>query len=127
MGRKRTRTERQRDRIGEEIDLEKCPECTAYPDCFALVEGRCTALKSADEGCVFYCPEEKAVREARMAYRALRKAGRTDLIRKYIKLLTALGFLDEEIQVFEKKTRELEAFRDADFEILMKQVPGFSE
>ena len=56
MGRKLTKEIKPTDRIGEEVDLAKCPVCTDQPDCFSYMEGRCTALKSADEGCVFYCP-----------------------------------------------------------------------
>ncbi len=126
MGRKRIREIRPKDIIGEEVNLESCPECVAHADCIAWMEGKCTALNTVDEGCVFYCPKEKAVKEAREAYRRLKKAGRFDLIQKYLKSLTALGVLDEELEEFERKAQELEAFRDADFDALMREVPGFS-
>ncbi len=127
MGRKRIRELKPLDRIGEEVDLEKCPECTAHPDCFSWMDGKCTALKSVDEGCVFYCPAEKGTEEAKAAYRKLRAAGRFDLIDKYIKSLTALGVFDDEIEECDRKAEELDAYREADFEALMKQVPGFSD
>ena len=98
MGRKKKEKVGSFDRIGEEVNLEKCPECVEHPDCFAWMEGRCTALKeSGGQGCVFYCPAEKAIAEARVCFRKLMEQHRTDLIQKYFKSLSALGLLDEEI------------------------------
>ena len=98
MGRKKKEKVGSFDRIGEEVNLEKCPECVEHPDCFAWMEGRCTALKeTGGRGCVFYCPAEKAIAEARMCIRKLMEQHRTDLIQKYFKSLSALGQLDEEI------------------------------
>lgn len=98
MGRKKKEKVGSFDRIGEEVNLEKCPECVEHPDCFAWMEGRCTALKeSGGRGCVFYCPAEKAIAEARVCFRKLMEQHRTDLIQKYFKSLSALGLLDEEI------------------------------
>lgn len=55
MGRKKKEKVGTFDRIGEEVNLEKCPECLEHPDCFAWMEGRCTALnESGGQGCVFY-------------------------------------------------------------------------
>ena len=100
MGRKKKEKVGSFDRIGEEVNLEKCPECVEHPDCFAWMEGRCTALKeSGGRGCVFYCPAEKAIAEARVCFRKLMEQHRTDLIQKYFKSLSALGLLDEEIAV----------------------------
>ena len=99
MGRKKKEKTGTFDRIGEEVNLEKCPECIAHPDCFAWMEGRCTALKeSGGEGCVFYCLADTAIEEARQGFRKLVEMHRTDLIEKYYKALSALGFLDEEIE-----------------------------
>ena len=43
------------DRIGEPVNLEKCPECAEHSDCFACIGGKCTALsESGGQGCVFY-------------------------------------------------------------------------
>ena len=54
MGRKKKEKVGSFDRIGEEVNLEKCPECVEHPDCFAWMEGRCTALKeSGGRGCAF--------------------------------------------------------------------------
>ena len=98
MGRKKKERVGSFDRIGEEVNLEKCPECVEHPDCFAWMEGRCTALKeSGGQGCVFYCPAETAIAEARVCFRKLMAQHRTDLIQKYFKALSALGLMDEEI------------------------------
>ena len=32
------------DWAGESVDKDSCPLCTKHPDCFACVEGYCTAL-----------------------------------------------------------------------------------
>ena len=127
MGRKRIKPIGTMDRIGEEVNLEKCPECREHPDCFCHLKGKCTALNACSgQGCVFYKPAEKALDECRTAYRKLKEMKRHDLIQRYIKAYTAMGFVDEEIAVAEKKIKELEAFRHTDFRKLMTQVPGFS-
>ena len=54
MGRKKKEKVGSFDRIGEEVNLEKCPECVEHSDCFAWMEGRCTALKEAEVGAVFF-------------------------------------------------------------------------
>ena len=124
MGRKRTREIKPVDRIGEEIDFDKYPVCDEHTDCFSRVEGRCTALKECGGiNCVFYSPEEKALREAKEAYRRLKENKRYDLIRKYIKTLTALGVFDDEIDECGKTGQELDAFRDTDFAALMQEPP----
>ena len=64
--------------------------------------------------------------EGRTAYRKLKAAKRHDLIQRYIKAYTAMGFLDEEIVAADEKIKEFEAFRHTDFRKLMTQVPGFS-
>lgn len=128
MGRKRTKPIGTLDRIGEAVDLEKCPECADHPDCFSWMEGRCTALNvSGGQGCSFYKPAEKGgVEDCGAVYQRLKTAGRYDLIRKYIKGYTAMGFLDDEIELEEQKTKKLEDYRESDFKELMTQVPGFS-
>ncbi len=96
MGRKRIREIKQLDKIGEPVDLEKCPECNGFPDCFSYMEGKCTALnESGDKDCVFYCPEQKAITESKMAYQKLKDSERVDLIGKYFKTLTALGVITD--------------------------------
>ena len=121
MGRKRIKAEKPKDRIGESVNLKKCPKCSAYPDCFSNIHGKCTALNSADEGCVFYCPEQKAITEAKMAYHKLKEKRRFDLIRKYIKTFTALGVFDDEIGEREMRSEDQDAFRNDDSESLMRQ------
>ena len=98
MGRKKKEKIGTFDRIGEEVNLEKCPECAAHPDCFAWKEGRCTALnESGGEDCVFYCSADIAAEKARQGFKRLMELKRTDLIQKYFKALSALGLLDQEI------------------------------
>ena len=127
MGRKRKEKDGIYDRLGEEVNLEKCPECPEHTDCFSCLEGRCTALNaSGGQGCSFYKPAEKGIEDCRAAYERLKKAGRYDLIRKYIKAYMAMGFLDDEIEEEEQKTKKLEDYRESDFRELMTQVPGFS-
>ena len=127
MGRRKKERNGIYDRLGEEVNLEKCPECREHSDCFSCLEGRCTALSvCGGQGCSFYKPKEKAIDDFRDSYRRLKESGRYDLIQKYIKFYTVMGFLDEEIEVEERETRRLDAYRDSDFSALMKQVPGFS-
>ena len=98
MGRRKKEKVGTFDRIGEAVDLEKCPDCVEHPDCFCWMEGKCTALKeSGGEGCVFYCPAELAVAEAKQSFKRLMELHRTDLIEKYFKPLSALGVMDDEI------------------------------
>ncbi len=124
MGRKRKKPIGTLDRIGEEVDLTKCPECADHPDCFSWMEGRCTALNVSDgRGCVFYCPAQKAVDKSKIAYEQLKETGRDDLIGKYIKPLIAMGVLDDEIDEFDRTAEKLERFREEDFEALMKETP----
>ena len=83
------------DRIGEPVNMDKCPECAEHPDCFACIEGKCTALSECGgQGCVFYKPEQQAIQEALRAYQMLKGKKRYDLIQKYIKAFTALGAKD---------------------------------
>ena len=127
MGRRKKERNGVYDRIGEEVNLEKCPECREHGDCFSCLEGRCTALSVCGGlGCSFYKPGEKAVEDCRDSYRRLKETRRYDLIQRYIKLYMTMGFLDEEIEAEECETRKLDEYRDSDFDALMKQVPGFS-
>ena len=35
--------------------MDKCPECAEHPNCFACIDGKCTALSECvGQGCVFY-------------------------------------------------------------------------
>ena len=127
MGRKRIKPVGTTDRIGEEVNLDKCPECSEHPDCFCHLNGKCTALNACGgQGCVFYMPAEKAFKEGRAAYRKLKEMKRHNLIQRYIKAYTAMGFLDEELEAADEKIKEFEAFRHTDLRKLMTQVPGFS-
>ena len=126
MGRKRIREIKPRDRIGEEVDLENCPVCTAHTDCFCWMSGRCTALKSVDKDCAFYCPAEQAIQKAKQSYARLKEVGRFDLVMKYIKTYSAMGVLDDEIEDYDKKADELAAYENVDFDALMREKPGFS-
>ena len=90
-----------RDRVGELTDLSECPVCAEHPDCFANIEGCCTALKKVDDGspCPFYKNAEANMADARRSYQRLKENGRSDLISRYIKPLSAMGLLDDEIAV----------------------------
>ena len=49
--------------------MDKCPECAEHPDCFACINGKCTALsENGGQGCVFYKPEQQALQEVQRAY-----------------------------------------------------------
>ena len=126
MGRKRKEKVGIFDRIGEEVNLEKCPECIEHPDCFSCLNGRCTALNvSGGQGCSFFKPAAEGVDDCRDVYQRLKKAGRFDLIGKYLKAYTAMGFLDDEIDLEEVTMKKLEDYRESDFKSIMMQVPGF--
>ena len=126
MGRKRKEKDGIFDRIGEEVNLEKCPECSEHPDCFCHLNGKCTALNaSGGQGCVFYKPLEQALEESRMVYRKLKRIKRYDLIQRYIKVYMAMGILDDEIEAETEKIKEIEAFRHMDLQMLITQIPGF--
>ena len=126
MGRKRIKQIGDLDRIGEEVNLEKCPECGEHPDCFCNIKGKCTALNaSGGQGCVFYKTLEQALEESRMVYRKLKRIKRYDLIQRYIKVYMAMGILDDEIEAETEKIKEIEAFRHMDLQMLITQIPGF--
>ena len=126
MGRKRKEKDGIFDRIGEEVNLEKCPECSEHPDCFCHLNGKCTALNaSGGQGGVFYKPLEQALEESRMVYRKLKRIKRYDLIQRYIKVYMAMGILDDEIEAETEKIKEIEAFRHMDLQMLITQIPGF--
>ena len=82
-----------RDWIGESTEKEVCPECKEHPDCFAWVDGRCTALTRTDGRCMgrgrmdrscgFYRAREGVREEGRQNYKRLKAVGRWDLIWKY--------------------------------------------
>lgn len=105
------------DRVGERVDPEILPVCKAHSDCFAWMEGRCTALNAkADTGnCGFYKTAEEAMAGCRRCYQRLRDQDRADLIAKYIKPLTALGLLDEEIQEAERYGQQFDRFEETNF------------
>ena len=118
------------DRVGEKTDLSLCPACPVYgaqPDCFACIDGRCTALKETDETgiCSFYRSTEDNMAVVRKCYRRLRDMGRSDLIDKYVKPLTALGLLDDEIKAAEQYGEEFDTFRESNYrEQLDKAIDG---
>ena len=107
-----------RDRVGELTDLSECPVCTEHPDCFANIEGRCTALKKVEDGvpCPFYKNAEANMAEARRSYQRLKENGRSDLISRYIKPLSAMGLLDDEIEAAAQYGEEFDAFRESNYQ-----------
>lgn len=128
MGRKRKEKLGDFDRLGEAVNLEKCPECSEHTDCFSWMGGKCTALNvSGGQGCSFYKPAEECIRNCRAAYLKLKAAGRYDLIRKYIKAYEAMGFIDEDVEAAEQKASDFEAFRDSDYQEQMSLMSQASE
>lgn len=113
-----------RDRVGEKTDLSLCPVCQMHADCFAAMDGKCTALKTVNtaEPCVFYKSTEENLSQARRCYQRLKDTGRSDLINKYIKALSAMGLLDDEIREAERYGDELEAFQESNYQALMDEA-----
>ena len=110
------------DRIGELVNLEKCPDCTAHLDCFACMNGKCTALNLSDgDQCSFYKPLAQIEKEDRETYRKLKESKRYDLIEKYADTFSALGIFDAEIGDSDKAADELAKFEEDDFEVLISQ------
>ena len=118
-----------RDRIGELVDLNKCPVCTAHTDCFGNINGKCTALNDSGvcngQGCVFYKNRDQALSENKAAFKKLVQTRRYDLISKYGKQLVAIGAMDDEAMddSFEGGC-DLDAFAEADYQ---KQLEELSE
>ena len=118
MGRKRKNFNEDTtyDRIGEPVNLEKCPECAEHPDCSPCINGKCTALsESGGQDCVFYKPEKQALQEVQRAYQVLKENKRFDLIAKYLKSLTALGATVQELDEGGSIMDELDEFAATDF------------
>lgn len=107
-----------RDKVGELTNLSLCSECPAHPDCFANMEGRCTALRQVDdaEACPFYKTADKNLSEAKRCYQRLKEEGRSDLIARYVKTLSAMGVLDDEIEAAERYGEEFDSFRESDYQ-----------
>ena len=104
------------DRIGEPVNMDKSPECAEHPDCFACIDGKCTALnESGGQGCVFYKPEQQALQEVQRAYQVLKENKRFDLIYKYMKALDALGATEQEFDAGESIMDELDEYAAEDF------------
>lgn len=123
MGRKRKGVGGSFDRIGEPLNLEKCPACSVQTDCFACIDGKCTALnENGGQGCIFYKPYEEAVRQNTDAYRKLKSSKRFDLISKYSKAYVALGIEDDEFTEGAAISEELEAFEAADYTAQVKDA-----
>ncbi len=121
-----------RDRIGELVDLNKCPVCTAHTDCFGNINGKCTALNDSGvckgQGCAFYKNREQADAENKAAFRQLLKTHRYDLINKYGKQLSALGAMDDEVMNESiEGSADFEAFADADYQKQLEELSGALE
>ena len=128
------------DWAGEKVERDDCMPCTKHPDCFACVEGCCTALRMPDgrqskkkpvSACVFYLPVDKAKESAKRGYQRLKKLGRKDLIDKYAKSLIATGAMDEEIQEATLQAESFERFREANYseqlEKAMEEAAGIEK
>ena len=113
------------DRIGEPVNMDKCPDCAEHPDCFACIDGKCTALnESGGQGCVFYKPEQQALQEVQRAYQVLKENKRFDLIYKYMKALDALGATAQEFDAGESIMDELDEYAAEDFEAQLEAMAG---
>ena len=115
------------DRVGERVDPETLPICNTHPDCFAWMEGRCTALnaKANTDNCGFYMTNEEAMAACKRCYKRLRDQDRTDLIAKYIKSLTALGLLDEEIVAAEKYGEQFDSFEETNYQEQLEKAMSY--
>lgn len=120
----RVKREKLTDWAGEKVDRESCPECKKHPDCFAYVDGYCTALripdgrakkKPADAECRFYKPAQIARESGMRAYRRLKENNRMDLIIKYADTLIHTGAMDDEIQEANEQAESLNLFRETNF------------
>lgn len=116
------------DHIGEPVNMDKCPECAEHPDCFACIDGKCTALsESGGQGCVFYKPEQQALQEVQRAYQVLKENKRFDLIYKYMKALDALGATAQEFDAGESIMADLDEYAAEDFEAQLEAMAGGGE
>ena len=130
MGRKKTRFFENitYDRIGEPVNMDKCPECAEHPDCFACIDGMCSALsESGGQGCVFYKPEQQALQEVQRGYQVLKENRRFDLIAKYRKALTALGATAQEFDAVESIMAELDEYAAEDYAAQLEAMDGGGE
>lgn len=108
--------------------MDKCPECAEHPNCFACIDGKCTALsESGGQGCVFYKPEQQALQEVQRAYHVLKEKKRFDLIAKYGKALTALGATEQEFYADENIMAELDKYAADDFAAQLEAEVGGGE
>ena len=124
MGRMRKIKTGTYDRIGEKVNLDKCPQCGWYSDCFACMDGYCTALSEVmGDRCSFYKSYDDAKAEVIQSYQRLKAAQRYDLIQKYIKQLTALGALDGEILELAQKGLEIDKALLMEFHVLNELAP----
>ena len=113
-----------RDWVGESVEREVCPECKEHPDCFAWVDGRCTALTKADRSCGFYRAREWVREEGRQNYKRLKAVGRRDLIWKYHDTLMDTGAMDAEMREAEEQAEAFEVYREEHFKMQMDKELG---
>ena len=120
------------DWVGGKVFTEECKWCDEHPDCFAWVDGWCTALKRpdgrskgkewTDEECGFYRERQWVRDEGIRNYKRLKAVGRWDLIRKYHDTLMATGAMDDEIQATEKQADAFETYREQHFKMQMDKA-----
>ena len=114
------------DWVGETVDRDTCPPCAVHPDCFACVEGYCTALripdgrvtktkKAANDGCGFYKPIQQVKESGVRGYRRLKELGRRDLINKYVNTLIVTGAMDDEIREADLQAESFDQYRESNF------------
>ncbi len=113
------------DWVGETVDRDTCPPCTKHPDCFACVEGYCTALRIPDgrvskkkadsDECGFYKPIQQVKESGICGYLRLKELGRRDLINKYVNTLIVTGAMDDEIREADLQAESFNQYRETNF------------
>ena len=125
------------DWAGVDVERDSCPPCTEH-DCFACVEGCCTALripdgrvskrKASSKDCNFYKPIQLVKKSGIRGYRRLKELGRRDLINKYADTLIITGAMDDEIQEAELQAESFDQLREINFnEQMDKAMEGETE
>lgn len=120
------------DWIGESVDRDSCPQCEKHSDCFACVEGYCTALripdgrvskKKTEKGeCPFYKTEQEARKSGIRGYRRLKENGRMDLIIQHADVLIHTGAMDDELREADHQAESLELFREENLSSQMEKA-----
>lgn len=115
------------DKVGKVINLSSCPVCQVCgkrPDCFACINGRCTALRETvkTNSCPFYKSVERNKTELEASFNRLMSTGRIDLITKYMGTLAELGVFDDKLEDEKEWSKHFDDFRERDFRAQMENT-----